>query len=78
MTVELVKPPFLYLFKPKKVGWSDYGRRGLRKGGRNCLKYLKGDGTEKMGGETKILKREGKLGQRMGALKKGRGTGIPL
>ena len=30
MTVELVKSPLLYLFKPRKVGWSDYDRKGLR------------------------------------------------
>ena len=40
--------------------------------GGNCLKYLKRGGTEKRGGDTKILKRGGdKLGQRVGALKKG-------
>ena len=31
---------FWYLFKPKKVSWSDSGRRDLREGGGNCLKYL--------------------------------------
>ena len=45
--------------------------------GGNCLKYLKrGGGTEKRGGEIKILKRGVKLGQGVGALK--RGTGTPL
>ena len=38
---------------------------------------LKGGGTEKRGGETKILKREGKLNQGVGALKK-RGVRTPL
>ena len=32
---------------------------------------LKGGGTEKRGGETKISKRRGKLGQGMGTLKRG-------
>ena len=35
--------------------------------GGNCLKYLKRGGTEKRGGDTKILKREG---QAVGSLKK--------
>ena len=48
--------------------------RGLHKDGGNCT--IKGSGTEKRGGETKILKRGGKLSQGVGALK--RGTGIPL
>ena len=45
------------MFKPRKVGWSDYGRRGLREGGGKCVKYLKRGGTETREGETKILKR---------------------
>ena len=43
----------------------------MREGGGNCLKYLKGAGTEKRGRETKILKRVVKLGQGVGALKRG-------
>ena len=39
---------------------------------------LKGGGTEKKEGETKILKRGGKLGQGVGALKKIGGAGTPL
>ena len=35
----------------------------MHESGGSCLKYLKGCGTEKMGGDTKILKRGGKLGQ---------------
>ena len=31
--VELVKSPLWYLFEQKKVGWSDYGSRGLCEGG---------------------------------------------
>ena len=38
---------------------------------------LKEGGTEKREGETKILKRKGKLGQGVGALKRGWGTGSP-
>ena len=38
---------------------------------------LKGGGTEKRGGETKVLKRVGKLGEGVGDLK-GRGPGTPL
>ena len=44
--------------------------RGCMRVGGICLKYLKGGGTEKRGGETKILKRGGKLGQGVGALKR--------
>ena len=43
----------------------------LHDGGENCLKYLKGGGSEKRGGETEIFKKEDTLGQRVGALKKG-------
>ena len=43
----------------------------MREGGGNCVKYLKGSGTEKRGGGTKILKRRDKLGQGVGALKGG-------
>ena len=43
---------------------------GLCEGGGDYLQYLKGGGTEKRGGETDILKR-GKLGQGVGALKRG-------
>ena len=45
-------------------------------GGKFEIVYLKGDGTEKRGGETKTLK-EGKLGQGVSALKR-RGAGTPL
>ena len=43
----------------------------MREGVGDCVKYLKRGGTEKRGGETKNLKREGKLGQGVGAPKKG-------
>ena len=46
----------------------------MLEGGGNCLKYLKKGRTEKRGGKTKTLKRgEGKLGQGVGALKRGVG-----
>ena len=55
--------------------------RRIRAGGScvrvgNYLKYLKAGPTEKRGRETKILKRwgRGKLGQGVGALKRGAGT----
>ena len=43
----------------------------MRVGG-NCQNTLKGGGTEKREGGTKILKKGGKLGQGVGALKRGR------
>ena len=46
----------------------------MREGGELSEITLKGDATEKTRGETKILKRESKLGQRVGALKWGAGT----
>ena len=50
----------------------DQGSRGLREGGGNCLKYFKEGGAEKIGGETEtFIKKEGKLGKGVGALKKG-------
>ena len=39
----------------------------MRESGGDCLKYLKSGGTEKRGGETKIFKKGGKLGQGVGA-----------
>ena len=41
--------------------------------GGNCPKYLKRGVEQKRGGETKILKWGGKLGQGVGALKRGGG-----
>ena len=64
------------MFKPRKVGWLDKGRRDLLEGRGGCLKYLKRSGTEQRGGDT-ILKREGKLGQGVGALK-GLVAGAPI
>ena len=37
-------------------------------GGGSCLKYLKRGGTEKRGGETKILKTGGEAGSRSGSV----------
>ena len=66
------------MFEPRKVGWIDKDRKGLHKGGENCLKYL---GTEKGRGETTILKRRmgggGQAGSMGGCLKK-RGDWNPL
>ena len=46
----------------------------VRGGGGCCLKYtLKGGGTEKRGGDTKILKIGGQAGSGVDALKRGRG-----
>ena len=47
----------------------------MREGEGNCVKYLKRGETEKSGGERKILRRGGKLGQGVGALKKVEGAG---
>ena len=50
------------------------------KGGGTVWNTLKGGGTKKKGGETKILKSGDKLGQGLGALKRGGGggAGTPL
>ena len=69
------------MFKLRKVGWSYLGRKGLREGGGNCLKYLKRGWNEKEGredrGETKVSTRGGgQAGSRGGFLKMG--AGIPL
>ena len=48
----------------------------MREGGGNCLKYLKW-GVEQKRGDTKTLKRGGKLGQGVGALKRGGGLESP-
>ena len=62
-----------------KVGWLDQGNRGLHKGKGDCLKYLKRKQNRKEERGNKDFKEgEGKLGQGVGALKKGRGTGTPL
>ena len=57
------------MFKPKKVGWSDWGRRGLREGEGNCLKYLKRGWNRKEGTEKMFLKR-GQAGPRGACLKR--------
>ena len=46
--------------------------RGLREGGGNCLKYLKRGWNRKKGRENKDFQKGGKLGQGVGALKRGR------
>ena len=45
-------------------------------GGGNCLNTLKGGETKQRGGDTKIIKRRGKLGQGVAALKRWRGEGL--
>ena len=47
----------------------------MREGGGNCLKYLKRGWTRKVGKGNKDFKRGDKLGQGVGALKKGGGGG---
>ena len=66
------------MFKSRKIGWSDLGRRDLREGGGSCLKYLKRgwNGTEGRGHKD-FKKRGEQAGSRFGCLKKG-GTGTPL
>ena len=61
------------MFKPRKVGWSDYDGRGLCEGGGNCLKYLKMGWNSKKGRANNDFKKGGKLDQGVGALKKGGG-----
>ena len=46
----------------------------MREGGWTVWNILKEGETEKRGGETKIFKMGGKLGQGVGALKRGAGT----
>ena len=60
------------MFKPRKVGWSDYGGRGLCEGGGNCLKYLKKEWNSKEGRRgNKDFKNGGRqAGSRGGCLKK--------
>ena len=55
------------------VGRISAGEIFLRVRGRDCLKYLKLGEIKKRGGETKFLKKGGKLGQGVGLLKKGGG-----
>ena len=68
----------------RKVGVLDYGRRGLREGRGNCLKYLKRGWNKKDGRGNKDFKRGGGGGggggqaeSRSGRLKKGRGLEAP-
>ena len=55
----------------KKVWLVGLGQEGFERGlGGNYLKYLKRGGTERRGGNRKIFKKGGKLGQGVGALKR--------
>ena len=65
------------MFKPRKVGWSDQGWRGLREGRGNCVKYLKRGWNRNVGRGNKDFKKEGKLGQGVGAFKKKGGLEPP-
>ena len=58
-------------------GWLDQGRRGLREGGGNCVKYLKRGWNRKDGKGNKDLKKGGQPGSKGGYLKKGE-AGTPL
>ena len=49
----------------------------MHEGDRNCLKYIKRGWNRKEGMGTKAFKKGGKLGQEVGALKRG-GAGTPL
>ena len=66
------------MFKPRKVGWLDKGKRGLREGGGNCAKYLKRGWNRKEGRGNIKLKKGWQTGLRCGCLKKGGATGTPL
>ena len=59
------------MFKPRKVGWWNKHERGLFEGGEDCLKYLKRGWNNKEGRANNDFKKKGKLGQGVGALKKG-------
>ena len=66
------------MFKARKVPWSDYSRRDLHEGGGaeggDCLKYLERGWNRTEGRGHKDFKKWGKLGQEVGALKKGAET----
>ena len=60
------------MFKARKVGWSDRGRRGLYEGGGNCLKYCTGEWSRREGRGNKDFKKGGgQAGSSGGCLKKG-------
>ena len=66
------------MLKPRKVGWSiRAGGIWVRVGGTVC-NTLKGGGTEKRGGDTKILKRGRQAGSRGGGALKRSGGWSPL
>ena len=56
------------MLKPRRIGWSDQGRRGLREGGGNCVKHFKRGWDRKEGRGDKDFKKGG-AGSRVGALK---------
>ena len=65
-----------HLFEPGKVGWLDKGTRRLCEGGGKFLKYLKRGGNREEGRGNKDLKKGGRLGHGVGALKRGAGTSL--
>ena len=75
-----IKSPFLFLFKPRKVGGLDQGWKELRESGRNCLKYLKKGWNGKEWRGDKDLKKRGQAESRGVCLKQEGGgvAGTPL
>ena len=61
------------MLKSRKVGWLDKGRRGFHESWGNGVKYLKREWNKKRRGETKYLKKEGKLSQEVGVVNGGEG-----
>ena len=66
------------MFKPRKVGWSHKGSRGLNEGGGKHLEYLKRGWNRKEGRGNKDFKNGRQAGSRSWSLKKGEGAGTPL
>ena len=59
------------MFKPRKVGWLNYGSRRLREGWGSCLKYFKRGQNIKEGRPNKNFEKGSKLGQVVDAFEKG-------
>ena len=66
------------MFKPRKVGWSHEGSRGLNEGGGKHLEYLKRGWNRKEGRGNKDFKNGRQAGSRSWSLKKGRGGWNPV
>ena len=65
------------MFKPRKFGWSDKGRRALHDDEGNWLKYLKRGWNRTKGRGHKDFKKKGRAGSRGRCLKKGGGGQEP-